>query len=69
MVDIFALHAAWMVAGVIAVAAPGARGQSRVVTESRHRVYYSLTDAGRGLPPVVGALHDWAARWIGTAPG
>ena len=36
----------------------------RVATESPGRVYYSLTEAGADLLPIVEQLRRWAALWL-----
>jgi len=36
----------------------------RRVEDDHRGTEYRLTDAGRGLGPVVGALNDWGARWL-----
>lgn len=38
--------------------------ERRVHDELRVHVEYSLTDKGRALEPALGALQDWAQRWL-----
>ena len=43
--------------------------ERRVFPDAPVRVEYRLTEKGRGLGPVIAALQEWSARWVGTEQG